>query len=84
VPPLVLLDLDPSVRSEADEEDGRVTKIVINRRYPMYQDLDGDEAYIAETVLFELLRPRGGELLPVDQFLGQVNDCLGFWYRNAA
>lgn len=84
VPPLVLLDLDPSVRSEADEENGVVTKIVINRRYPMYQDLDGNEAYIAETALLELLRPRGGELLPVDQFLGQVNDCLGFWYRTAA
>lgn len=84
VPPLVLDDLDPSVRSEADVECRRVTKIVINRRYPMYKDLDGDEGYIAETALLELLRPRAGELLPVEQFLGQVNDCLAFWYRAAA
>ena len=84
VPPIVLLDLDPSVRSESDDTGGRVTKIVINRRYPMYQNLDGDEGYIAETALLELLRPRGSEQLPVDQFLGQVNDCLRYWYRTAA
>jgi hypothetical protein len=83
VPPIVLKDLDPGVRSEADEADGRVIKVVINRAYPMYRDLKEQEAYIAETALLELLQPRSGEVLPIKQFLYQVNDCLGYWYKTS-
>jgi hypothetical protein len=83
VPPIVLKDLDPGVRSDVDEVDGRITRVVINRTFPMYRDLKEQEAYIAETALLELLQPRGGEVLPIHQFLYQVNDCLGYWYRTS-
>lgn len=84
VPPIELREQDPSVRSEAlREPDGTVTKIIINTRFPVYHELGGHEAYLAETALLELLLPAPAETTPVASFLGDVNQALDAWHRVA-
>jgi len=82
-PPIELGDFDPSLRSEAVRVDDTVTKVVINRAYPLYGELKGHEAYLAETALLELLVPAATEKTPVTEYVAQVNQCLHAWWRVA-
>jgi hypothetical protein len=80
-PPIELRDLDPSVRSEAIRNGDMITKILINRLYPLYGELKGQEAYLAETALLDLLMPAVGEKTPVVDYVSQLNQCLEAWWR---
>jgi hypothetical protein len=80
-PPIELANLDPSVRSEAVRSGDTIVKVVINRAYPLYAELKGHEAYLAETALLELLMPAETEKTPVVEFVSQLNQCLEAWWR---
>jgi hypothetical protein len=83
MPPIELVEVDESVRSSSDRRDGRVTHIRINKKYCLYQDLEGMEGYLAETALFELLSPDEGEQRSVAEFLAEVGQCLHAWHKVA-
>jgi hypothetical protein len=83
MPPIELVEVDDSVRVSGDRQDGRVTKIRINKRFCLYQELDGAEGYLAETALLELLSPEEGEQRSVSDFLGEISQCLSAWQRVA-
>lgn len=80
-PPIELADLDPSLRSEAVRSGDAIVKVFINRTYPLYGELKGHEAYLAETALLELLKPAAAEKTPVDEYIEQLNQCLAAWWR---
>lgn len=84
MPPIELVEVDDSVRASSDRQDGRVTKIRINKRFCLYQELDGAEGYLAETALLELLSPDEGEQRSVSDFLGEVSQCLLAWQKVAS
>jgi hypothetical protein len=79
VPPIELRDLDPSVRSEAVRSGDTIVKVFINRTYPLYAELKGHEAYLAETALLELLMPAAGEKTPVADYVAELNQSLAAW-----
>jgi hypothetical protein len=80
-PPIELADLDPSVRSESVRSGDTIVKVLINRAYPLYTELKGHEAYLAETALVELLMPAATEKTPVADYVGQLNQCLAAWWK---
>lgn len=80
-PPIELDDLDPSVRSEAVRSGDTIVKVLINRAYPLYAELKGHEAYLAETALMELLMPAATEKTLVAEYVEQVNQCLAAWWQ---
>jgi hypothetical protein len=80
-PPIELADLDPSMRSEAVRSGDTIVKVLINRAYPLYGALKGDEAYLAETALMELLMPATTEKTPVAEYVEQLNQCLAAWWQ---
>jgi hypothetical protein len=84
MPPIELVEVDESVRASSDRHDGLVTKIRINKRFCLYQELDGAEGYLAETALLELLSPDEGEQRSVSDFLGEVSQCLLAWQKVAS
>jgi hypothetical protein len=53
-----------------------IVKVLINRAYPVYAELKGHEAYLAETALVELLMRAAAEKTPVTEYVGQLNHCL--------
>jgi hypothetical protein len=84
VPPIEIRALEPSLRSEVIRSADEITAIVINKAYPLYVELNGNEAYLAETALLELLMPAEGEKTPVAEYIGQVNAALFAWAQVAA
>jgi hypothetical protein len=80
-PPIELTDLDPSVRSEALRRGDTVVKVLINRLFPVYAELRGHEAYLAETALIELLKPTVDERIPVGEFINDLNRALDAWWK---
>ena len=84
MPPFELQPLDPSVRSDSKREGGLLTKVVINSNYCLYRELDGKEAYLAETALIELLKPAEGDKRFVPEFLGDLEQALIAWHRVAS
>lgn len=79
-PPIELADLDPSVRSESLRNADTVVKVRINRQFPVYAELRGHEAYLAETALMELLKPGADERVPVGEFINDLNRALDAWW----
>jgi hypothetical protein len=83
VPPIEIQRLDPTLRSEALRAGDTIRKIIINGAYPLYRELRGHEAYLAETALLELLLPADEEKIHAQEYIGQVNECLVAWSRVA-
>lgn len=84
VPPIELEDAsDRSVRSflRIDEQTGRIAAVVINIRYPLYSELDGAEAYLAETAVMELSKPQEGDQKNLTEYLGEVDTWISAWAR---
>jgi hypothetical protein len=74
-------NLDKALRSGRDMENGAEV-IVINTRHPMYIDLDGNAAYIAETAILEMLKPDDeSEALNASDYYGQALQLLNAWYK---
>jgi hypothetical protein len=67
--------LDPRIRSATEIENGR-TEIVVNKRYPLYVERDGDIAYLLETGLMEELKPGEDDDKTVGEYHGQLTDAL--------
>lgn len=80
-PPIELSDWDATVRSESVRSGDTIVKIVINRAYPLYAELKGHEAYLAETALLELLMPAASERTPVTEYIAELNQCLTAWWK---
>lgn len=82
-PPIRPKPLDRALRSGRDLENGSEV-IVINTVHPMYIDLEGDAAYIAETAILEMLRPYDDlEAVKASEYYGQALQLLNAWYKVA-
>ncbi|MGQ9572784.1 MAG: hypothetical protein ACUVV3_06320, partial [Dehalococcoidia bacterium] len=67
--------LDPSIRSDWERNsDGRV--LLINKKFPLYEQRRGDELYIAETAALELAKPDEGEQVDVTEYFEEVNRIM--------
>jgi hypothetical protein len=71
---------DPSLRSGRDQENGSEI-IVINTLHAMYRELNGHEAYFAETAVLEILRPQDDEPFGAEDYWGQALQLLNAWFR---
>lgn len=67
--------LDPKIRSATPDENGHA-EIVINNRYPLYKQRNGDLPYMLETGLLEQLKPGGGDDKSVAEYHEQVAEAL--------
>lgn len=84
-PPAILDVLDPSVRSQWREEQGSAKKIVVNVKYPLYEEFGGSEPYLAETLIMQLAQPlQEGEVKTLEEFLAEVNNVLRAWVEAKA
>ena len=79
-PPAILDVLDPSVRSQWREEQGSAKVIVVNVKYPLYEEFSGSEPYLAETLIMQLAQPlQEGEVKTLEEFLAEVNNVIRAW-----
>jgi hypothetical protein len=65
-------NLGLDTRSEWGEKDGRRC-LLINKKYCLYGERDGDELYIAETAALQLAKPEGDDRLSLENYLNEVN-----------
>jgi hypothetical protein len=65
-------DLGLDIRSEWGEKDGRRC-LLINKKYCLYNEREGDELYIAETAALQLAKPEGDEVLSLVEYLNNTN-----------
>ena len=64
--------LPPHIRSEWGEKEGRRC-LLINKKYCLYEEWDGDHLYLAETAALQLAKPEGDEKLSLEWYLDEVN-----------
>ena len=67
--------LDSRIRSATEIENGR-TEIIVNKKYPLYVERDGDIAYMLETGLMEELKPSEDDDKAVGEYHDQLTDAL--------
>jgi hypothetical protein len=65
-------DLGLDIRSEWGEREGRRC-LLINKKYCLYGEREGDELYIAETAALQLAKPEGDETFTLQEYLNGVN-----------
>lgn len=64
--------LEPSIRSVWGERETKKC-LLINKKYCLYEEREGDELYIAETAILQLARPEGDERLSLQEYLGEID-----------
>jgi hypothetical protein len=64
--------LEPEIRSEWGEKNGNRC-LLINKKYCLYEERDGDDLYIAETAALQLARPEEDEKLALKEYLNEVD-----------
>jgi len=64
--------LQPDIRSEWGEREGHEC-LIINKKYCLFEEWNGDELYIAETAALKLAAREGDGKLDVDEYLNSVN-----------
>jgi hypothetical protein len=67
--------LEPDIRSDWGEKDGRPC-LLINKNFCQYKERNGDELYLAETAILELPKLNSEENLSVKDYLGQSNTLM--------
>jgi len=75
MPPWEMRVLSPEIRSDWGEK-GSERCLLINKKYCLYEERNGDELYIAETAALELAKPSEGEKLGLDEYLATVNEIM--------
>ena len=70
-----------ALRSGRESEKGSEV-IVVNTLHPMYVDLEGAAAYMAETAILEMLRPYDEpDAIKASDYYGEVLQILNAWYK---
>ena len=64
--------LDPDTRSVWDERDGH-RLMVINKKYCLYEQREGDDLYVAESAALRLADEEGEDSSSVEDYVVQVN-----------
>jgi hypothetical protein len=73
--------MERALRSGRDVENGSEV-IIINTLHPMYRELGGDRAYVAETAILEMFRPYDDPgSLNASDYYGQALQVLNAWYK---
>lgn len=72
MPEWELRDLESDIRSDWGEKEGQRC-LLINRKYCLYEEWEGDPLYIAESAALQLARPEGDDKLPLEDYLYEVN-----------
>ena len=60
------------IRSEWGEREGRRC-LLINKKYCLYAERDGDVMYLLETAALQLAKPEGDEKLSLEEYLDEVS-----------
>ena len=58
--------LEPDIRSDWEVTERRRC-LLINKKYCLYEERDGDDLYIAETAALQLARPDNDEKIPLEE-----------------
>jgi len=74
-PPIRIGAWDPSERSAW--VDGRWLEI--NKNYPLYRELDGAKAYLAESAILELCKPQPDESMSATEFVDRMSLLMSRW-----
>lgn len=64
--------LEPEIRSEWGKNNGNRC-LLINKKYCLYEEREGDDIYIAETAALQLARPEEDEKLTLKEYLNEVD-----------
>ncbi|MGD9116573.1 MAG: ATP-binding protein [Dehalococcoidia bacterium] len=72
MPEWELRDLEPDIRSDWGENQGRRC-LLINRKYCLYEEREGDPLYIAESAALQLARPDEDVKFSLTDYLNEVN-----------
>ena len=64
--------LQPEIRSEWGERNERRC-LLINKKYCLYEEREGDELYLAETAALQLVRPERDEKITQGEYLNEVD-----------
>jgi len=75
MPDWELKDLEPDIRSDWGNKEGRRC-LLINRKYCLYEEREGDPLYIAETAALQLARPEGDDKSSLEDYLNEVNSLM--------
>ena len=67
--------LEPYIRSDWGEKEGRPC-LLINKKYCLFEEREGDDLYIAETAALQLAKPEGDEKKTLDDYLDGVNQIM--------
>ncbi|MFC2067301.1 ATP-binding protein [Chloroflexota bacterium] len=67
--------LEPDIRSVWGENEGHRC-LLINKKYCLFEEREGDELYIAETAALQLARPEEGGGISLSQYINDVNMLL--------
>lgn len=81
-PPLRIHSWDPSERSVWSTEVAKAW-LDINKSYHLYRSFNGSKAYLAETAILELCKPREGESMSAMEYVDRVNLMLLRWNQVA-
>jgi len=72
MPEWELKDLGLDIRSEWGKKNGNRC-LLINKKYCLYEEREGDELYIAETAALQLAKPEAEEKLTLKEYLDEVD-----------
>jgi len=75
MPDWELKDLEPDIRSDWGNKEGQRC-LLINRKYCLYEEREGDPLYIAETAALQLARPEGDDKSSLEDYLNEVNSLM--------
>ncbi|MFC1901749.1 hypothetical protein ACFLX3_02330 [Chloroflexota bacterium] len=64
--------LEPDIRSDWGMKEGR-NRLLINKKYCLYEQRHGDDLYIAATAILQQARPEGDEVITLERYLNEVN-----------
>ncbi|GAI27290.1 unnamed protein product [marine sediment metagenome] len=64
--------LEPEIRSDWGKKNGNRC-LLINKKYCLYEEREGDDLYIAETAALQLARPEEEEKLTSKEYLNEVD-----------
>lgn len=68
--------LGASIRSDWEETGSNGKVLLINTKFPLWEQRKGDNVYIAETAALELAKPDEGEQASVSDYLEEVNRIM--------
>lgn len=68
--------LDPTIRSDWTIKDDGHRCLVINKKYSLYEQRNGDELYLTETAALRLAEPEGEQDIAINNYIEEVDRIM--------